>query len=225
LEQPEKPLHLATIPHAAAKSLTVPTDVLDACRAVCVKIGAPRLASLGVTSALRGEGRSLIAAALALVQLEDYRRRVVLVEMDLERPSIADQLGLDGWPGLVELASGQASLQEAIRSLPNGMSVITAGTPSTSPARLMTEVLSSGVLRQIGQSCDVVVADLPPVLGSSMGPSAVEAFDRLVLVVRAGVTPLGRVREAIATLGSEPALVLNGTSSTLPRWLRQILHV
>jgi polysaccharide biosynthesis transport protein len=225
LEQPAQSVHLATVPRAAAKSLTVPTEVLEACGAVSARIGGPGLASLGVTSAVRGEGRSLVAAALALVQLEDYRRRVVLVEMDLERPSMADQLGLDGWPGLVELASGQASLQEAIRPLPNGMSVITAGARSTSPARVMTEVLSSGILGVIGQSCDVLVADLPPVLGSSVGPSAAEAFDRLVLVVRAGVTPLGRVREAMAMLRSEPTLVLNGASSTLPRWLRQILHV
>lgn len=209
----------------AAKSLTVPPDVLDACRGVSARIGGQKVASLGVTSAVRGEGRSLVASALALVQLEDYRRRVVLVEMDLERPSLADKLGLDNWPGIVEVANGQASVEEAVRVLPNGMSVITAGVLSSSPARLMTEVLSSGVLSRIGQGCDVLVADLPPVVGSNVGPSAADVFERVVLVVRAGVTPLGRVREAMATLRSEPALVLNGASSTLPSWLRQILHV
>lgn len=218
-------MRLSAVRSVAGESLVVPSQVLAACRVVSAQIGGRKLANLGVTSAMRGEGRSLIAAGLALVQLEDYRRRVILVEMDLEKPCIAGKLGVDPWPGLVELASRQAGLQEAIRLLPNGLSVITAGTPSTSPARLMTEVLSSGILREIGESCDVIVADLPPVLGNSVGPSAVDAFERLVLVVRAGVTPLGRVREAIATLRSEPALVLNGASSTLPRWLQQILHV
>src|SRR2546430_8763431 len=49
-------------------------------------IGGPKLTSIGVTSALRGEGRTSVALALAAVQREDFGRSVILVDMDLENP-------------------------------------------------------------------------------------------------------------------------------------------
>ena len=49
------------------------------------------------------------------------------------------------------------------------------------------------------------------------------AFEDLLLVVRAGVTPVARVKEASADLHVEPNVLLNGAYSSLPRWLRRLL--
>jgi len=67
----------------------------------------------------------------------------------------------------------------------------------------------------------VIIADLPALLQSASGALLAESFDNTVLVVRAAVTPLPRVREAISTLNTEPVVMLNGTRSNLPDWLRR----
>ena len=44
-------------------------------------------------------------------------------------------------------------------------------------------------------------------------------FDTVVLVVRAGVTSLDAVRASLKFLDQEPVVILNGTKSSVPRWL------
>jgi Mrp family chromosome partitioning ATPase len=200
----------------------VDPGVLDTCRSVSLQIGGSRLRSIGVTSTIRGEGKTTIAMALALVQAVDYRRGVILVEMDFENPSLADRLGIRRRPGLAELAGGEVSVPEAVQAVADGIGVITAGGLVRSWSKMATDVTSSGVLAALGNETDIVVADLPAQT-THLGRHWNEALQRLVYVVRAGITPLPRVREAISSLSCEPALLLNGTDSSLPRWLRSIL--
>src|SRR6202022_835573 len=89
--------------------------ILDACSLASLQIGGPTLRSLGITSAIRGEGRSTVALAMTLVQRQDYDRRPLLLEMDLEHPCLGRRLGLHATPGLSELVRGEASLDEAIQ--------------------------------------------------------------------------------------------------------------
>jgi Mrp family chromosome partitioning ATPase len=200
----------------------VDARLLDVIRSASLRIGGARLNSVGVTSTIRGEGKTTIALALALVQALDYRRGVILLEMDIENPSLADQLRIRHRPGLAELASGHATVEEVVQAVSDGIGVITAGGRMWSWAKIATEVTSSGVLTAILNETDIVIADLPAQT-SGLGRHWNEAFQRLVYVVRAGITPLPRVRAAISSLPSEPALLLNGTDSSLPRWLRLIL--
>jgi tyrosine-protein kinase len=196
--------------------------MLEACRVASLRIGGPTLASLGVTSAVRGEGRSWVAQALACVQAEDYQRRVALVDLDLERPVLARRLGASPSPGLVELAEGSATLEEVLQPIGPGVTLVAAGAGRRPPARTVTDLLASGALAAIGERVDVVIADLPPLLGSGLGQAPAAAVADLLLVVRSGVTPLGRVRQATAHLAVRPAVLLNGTRSSLPPWLRRL---
>lgn len=200
-------------------------ELLDACRSVSLRLGGPRLITVGVTSAIRGEGRSTIALALSLIQATDYQRRVVLLEIDLEKPSLAERLALAAHPGLAELARGLHSLGDVLQPAGPNLSVITAGNAVPDSSATILERLSSGLLQEIRAQADVVVADLPPVLGSSYGSRAATICEQAVLVVRAGVTPLPFVREAIDDLSAKPFLLLNGVHSSIPRWMRTVLGV
>jgi Mrp family chromosome partitioning ATPase len=206
----------------ASDDFEVDPRLLDASRSISLQIGGIRLTGIGVTSTIRGEGKTTIAMALALVQAVDYRRSVILIEMDVENPSLADRFRLRHRPGLAELAGGLVSVPDAVQPVSDGIGVITAGGPVWSWSRTAVEVTRSGVLAALGHETDIVIADLPAQT-STLGRHWNDAFPRLVYVVRAGITPLPRVREAISSLPSEPALLLNGTESNLPRWLRLIL--
>jgi protein-tyrosine kinase len=188
-------------------------------------MGGPRLARVGVTSAIRGEGRSTIAQALALIQATDYRRNVILIEMDLENPSMAMNLRLATQPGLSELAEGLSSVEDVLQPAGPRLAVITAGAPLPDSAANILDLLSAGVLSKIQSTADVLVIDLPPLLASTYGRRAAEMCEKLVMVVHAGITPLPQVKEAIETVSPEPVLLLNGVHSSLPRWMRTILSV
>ena len=129
-----------------ARMAVVPSPMLEACRAASLKIGGPQLERLGVTSAIGGEGRTSVAIAMAMVQYEDYGRRAVLVDMDLDNPTLARRLGANPWPGLNELVRGEASLQQVIQPIEEGISFIATGAPSDSSTRIVTDLLRGDLL-------------------------------------------------------------------------------
>jgi tyrosine-protein kinase len=210
---------------ANASPPRVASPILEACRPASLKIGGPNLHCLGVTSALPGEGRTTIALAMALIQQLDYGRTAVLLEADLENPTLARRLGADPWPGLSELVHGKNNLNQVMQPVAEGLSFIAAGISARSPARTLTDLGQGNYLERIAAEADVIVADLPSLLGCSYGRAACTMFDDLLLVVRAGVTPLARVREATAGLPSRPSLLLNSAHSNMPPWLRRLLGV
>jgi len=69
----------------------------------------------------------MVAQALALIQANDYRRRVVLLELDLENPALAEQLRLAARPGLAELAQGSSAMSEVLQPFGPRLAAITAG--------------------------------------------------------------------------------------------------
>lgn len=201
----------------------VPTEMLDACRAASLLIGGPGLRRLGVTSTLRGEGRTSIALAMATIQRHDYNRSVAIIDMDFESPTLARRHDLKLWPGLAELARGEVGVHEALQPVAEGIFLMASGVVSDSVSRTVVDVVKANLLAVVEREVDVVVADLPPLLGGGPGYAASQAFDKLLLVVRAGVTPVTRVREATADLRVSPDVLLNGTHSSLPPWLRRLV--
>jgi Mrp family chromosome partitioning ATPase len=183
----------------------------------------PSLARLGITSTLRGEGRTSIATAMATIQRQDYNRTVALVDMDFENPALVRRYGCEPGPGLAEVARGRAVFDKALHRVADGMFVVPGGLIAESIPRSVADILRADLLSQLERRVDVIIVDLPPLLGSGAGPIAARAADNLVLVVRAGVTPVARIKEATADLHVRPAVVLNGSHSSLPAWLRRLL--
>lgn len=207
----------------AARQPQVPNLMIEACRAASLLIGGPSLSRLGVTSTLRGEGRTSIAMAMATVQREDYNRTVALVDMDFENPDLARRHGRDPWPGLAEVARSTATLTHVQQRIADGVVLLPGGVLFGSTARTVADVLKADLLSDLERQFDIVIVDLPPLLGTGSGQTASRLVDNLLLVVRAGVTPIARIREAMADLHVTPAVVLNGSYSSLPKWLRQVL--
>jgi Mrp family chromosome partitioning ATPase len=199
----------------------VRSQMVDACSLASLQMNGPTLRSLGVVSAIRGEGRTSVAIAMAVVQQRDYRRPVLLLEMDFERPSLARRLEAEVTPGLAELIRGDASIHDVVQPLADGMSTITAGAAAGAGPRLIVELMSSALFQELMAQFEVVVVDLPPLIGSSFAVQAAGLVERALLVVRAGVTPVAQVREAVASLPAEPVILLNGVESRLPAWLRR----
>ena len=206
---------------APARVDWVPDAVITACGSALKQIDGPQVASLGVTSAVRGEGRTTVAAGAALVQRDEYGRRTLLVELDLERPSFATRFGLGDGPGVAELFRREASAPACVHWIDDHLGVVAAGDPRGQQARILAGLLDTGVMEELASSCDVLIADLPPLPPSGLGDRVADAFETVVLVIEAGATPMPVVSRAAEALERPPAVILNRTRSAVPRWLRR----
>jgi len=136
--------------------------------------------ALAVVSAQRGEGRSFVAANLAVV-FSQLGERTLLIDADLRNPCQQKNFKLDPrTPGLSSVLSGRAN-GEAIVRIPSlvGLSVLPAGAIPPNPQELLARPQFERLVEQASKSFDVVIIDTP---------AAEVAADAQVVAARAGAS-------------------------------------
>jgi len=168
--------------------------------------------TFGVTSARDGEGKSTLAAQLALVLSESQRARVMLIEASMHRPSLARLFGCRVPPGFgfsVQLAhrmrSGNAP-PWAVMAVGPALHVLV----ESDAEQGFPEALHSTHFRQaiegLGRVYDWVVVDAPSVLGSGDANVVEEAVDGIVVVARSHASRGADLRAAVKQLGGRKAI-------------------
>jgi protein-tyrosine kinase len=164
-----------------------------------------------VTSALPSDGKTLTAINLAMILSESYKRRVLLIDADLRRPSIRDVADI---PNVMGLADGlRASVEQKLTviELTKRLDLLPAGRPDPDPMGGLTSARMRKILADASGRYDWVVLDAPPVGTVADASILAEMADGALLVVRAGRTDSAMVQKAIAAIGRERILgvVLN----------------
>ena len=160
----------------------------------------PRLrdgpAVLLVTSADTGEGKSTVAANLA-VSLAEGDFEVVLVDCNPRRPKIHDLFQVGGAPGLVHVVAGTADLGAALR--PSGtdhLKILTAGRRSHRSAEVLASRRMGTVVAGLSSMADFVILDGPAVSGAPDALALVLVSNAVVFVADALITDTSAVVEA-----------------------------
>ncbi|GEM_PF-1821878 len=201
------------------------TNTMEYFRRIYLSIQSPNtpdvMPTIGITSAVDGEGKSTIALGVATAMAADLDSPIVLVELNLTRPTAHRSLGIPAQPGLSEYLRGECSLPTALRQITENLFVLPAGDCRNDPARLIRMLTRANLLLRMDNSGAVLVLDLPPVLTASYGVLASSMADAVVLVVRAGHTPEKMVKDAIARLDESTlrGIVLNAARPSIPGWL------
>ena len=154
--------------------------------------------TLVVTSSVPGEGKSTIAAMLASA-IARLDARVLLVDADLRRPTVATHFGVEPVPGLAGLLNGTTSFEASVRRIDRipGLGVLpTAAVPDAGD--LVARNLNS-VLQRARGDYDVVVVDSPPLLAGDDAGTIAALGDAVLLVVSSGVDSR-RLSEAARSL-------------------------
>ena len=143
---------------------------------------------IGVSSALSGEGKSLSAVNLAYT-LSQLDKKVLLIDCDMRRPSIAEKLGIIKGQGLSSYLSGQIELERLIQKCgiageEDAFSVISAGRTPPNPGELLSSERMTGMLNRLRQEYDYVILDFPPVGEVSDAMAVAKQVDGMLLVVR-----------------------------------------
>jgi capsular exopolysaccharide synthesis family protein len=181
---------------------------------------------LAVSSAIAGEGKTTVSLGLAVTVAQDYpERRVLLLETDFQRPTLADDFGVEPTPGLVDCILGHEPLELAFRgSFLDNLHLLPVGGPAPGPGRALRSTRMATIMDSLRQSYDLVVVDAPSLLVNSDSVMLMDLADGAVLVVRSGVTPASMVGKAIEQIDETKlrGVVLNGSRSAIPGWLRRL---
>jgi receptor protein-tyrosine kinase len=150
-----------------------------------------------LTSAVRGEGKSVATLNLALALVEMQRTRVIVIDGDVRAPSIERYLGLPRRQGITEMLTGLLPLKAAIRQTSiEGLDVLAAGERPENPMEVLNLDRIKSVLHTLKREYDYVLIDTPPTLNLNDPSMLGSIADGIILVVRLGQTPRHMVEHA-----------------------------
>jgi len=154
-----------------------------------------------VTSPLAGEGKTAVAANLAVAFAQDGRT-TILVDADLRRPELHRLFGAPGTPGLTNLLlDGSLTMSDVLVPTEQpGLRLLSAGEIPPNPAEILGSNRMQAILELLRSLADVVVLDSAP-LGLVADPALLaQHADGTVVVVDAGKTPVAALEEAVDLL-------------------------
>lgn len=121
-------------------------------------------AIIGVTSAMRGEGKSTTAVNLSYV-LAESGKRVLLIDGDMRLPSIARKMKIDSFPGLTDLLKGKETIKMNLfkSSQLSNWYIMPSGDLPPNPSELLGSKRMENSLKVLSENFDYIIIDLPPV--------------------------------------------------------------
>lgn len=143
---------------------------------------------IGVTSALSGEGKSLTSINLAY-SLSELGKRVILIDADMRRPTLAKKLSIKSEPGLSSCLTGQRDLNNLLQNCgiagnEKAFRVIAAGQNPPNPVELLSSNRMDVMLETLRKHYDYIILDMPPVTEVSDVLAVANKLDGVLLVVR-----------------------------------------
>jgi protein-tyrosine kinase len=160
-----------------------------------------------VTSPQPLDGKSTVAANLAVVIAQELNKTAVLVDCDLRRPTLHQVFGLQANQGLHEyLAEGVSAEPYLIKTPMKNLSLIPGGRPSATPADLLSSTKMSLLMEELKRRFHYVIADFAPT-GFSADTTVLSGIvDGVLLVARSRKTPKEMILEAVDRLGRDRIL-------------------
>jgi polysaccharide biosynthesis transport protein len=173
--------------------------------------------SIVISSSIPGEGKSTMAINLA-VSLADTGARVILVDADLRRPSIADYAGIEGGVGLTTVLIGRADVEDVVQPLgTTTLDLLPAGQIPPNPSELLGSPAMAGLLDRLTTSYDMVLLDSPPLLPVTDAAVLSKLAGGALVVVGADRIHRPQLQETLASLETAGAHVLGVVLNKIDR--------
>ena len=155
---------------------------------------------IGVTSSMRGEGKSTTAVNLSYV-LAEKGNKVLLIDGDLRIPSVAKKMEIENSPGLTDLLMGKgANISDFQSELLKNWFILPSGHIPPNPSELLGSRRMESVLEELKKVFDYIVIDLPPVNIVSDALSIAGLITGMILVVREDYTEKKELERCVRQL-------------------------
>jgi capsular exopolysaccharide synthesis family protein len=179
---------------------------------------------IATTSATPGDGKTVTTLNLAGALAQGHSARVLVVDADLRRPSVAQYLGLDyqSSPGLSTILLDPAcTLSQVVRRMDGfNLSVVPSGPAQDAPYELLNSARLESFLKEARELYDCVLIDTPPLLPLPDCRLIGKWVDGFLLIVGADKTPRRLVADALSLLDPAKliAIVFNGDRQPLANY-------
>ncbi len=161
-----------------------------------------------MTSGTSGEGKSSVGLAIALIMAEQGAK-VLLVDADLRRASVARYTQLEGAVGLTTVLLGDVTRDEAVQRWgEDRLDILASGVLPPNPGQLLTSDHLREFVQEAREAYDTIIIDSPPVLAVSDPLWLAPVVDGIVVVARARVTKREALRRTISALETSRVPIL-----------------
>lgn len=164
------------------------------------------LRSFMITSAIPNEGKSFVAANLAISIAQNLNEHVLILDADMRKPCIHKLFGFGDMAGLSEHLSNGIPLNSIfLKTQVRKLSILPAGKRPPNPYELLSSQNMIKLLKELKQrySDRYIIIDSPPPALTAETTAMSNLVDGVLLVVEYGRTPINLVSEVVKTLGKE----------------------
>ncbi len=160
------------------------------------------LKTILISSGMPSEGKSFVAANLAMNLARNSMNNILLIDGDLRRPTLHTLLGAPNIPGLSEYLAGSAGVDSIMQrdgtsktpgtptaASASNLTLIPAGKCGDNSSELVANRRIEELITTLASHFDWILIDSPPVLAVTDAVDLARAADAVLLVVRGGSTP------------------------------------
>lgn len=172
--------------------------------------------SLAIVGTSRGEGRSYLAANLA-VTFAQLGERTLLIDADLREPRQHKLFKIENQSGLSNLLAGRMQEQVVtfVYGIP-GLAVLPAGPTPPNPAELLSRPALARILHQSMSTFDVVVVDTPAICSGTDALMLARAAGAALFVARTNLTRMAHFNEAVDAMSRGAINVVGSVLVDIP---------
>lgn len=165
--------------------------------------------ALAVISADRREGRSFIAANLA-VAFAQLGQKTLLIDADMRNPNQHTMFGIENRSGLSAMLAGRGATDTVIHRIPGlpDLSVLPSGAEPPNPLELLARPLLPQLLANLVLEFEVIILDSPAIAEHADAQSIAARAGAALVVARKGTSRMSHVRHATEAVGHTSAMVV-----------------
>ena len=170
-----------------------------------------------VTSSGESEGKSTVAANLAIVEAQSGKK-VIIIDADMRRPKVHVQFNKSNRKGLSDVITGKLHIDDVVKTYDQveNLSIITCGTIPPNPSELLGSERMSQTLKELEERFDLIVIDSPPMIVSDAQILSGKV-DGVIFVVIPGQTRAIAALRPIEELNRIGSRVLGVVANKIPK--------
>ncbi|WP_145083728.1 CpsD/CapB family tyrosine-protein kinase [Sedimentibacter saalensis] len=169
-----------------------------------------------ITSSMANEGKSTTISNLACVMTE-LNKRVILMDLDLRKPSVHKYFNLSNNSGLTDLLLNKNNYKNYIHNIQPGLDVMTSGRVPSNTTEIIISKAIKELLKDLSENYDYILLDTPPIMLVSDPVNIAIYADAVILAIAYAETDKETIKKTIDVLKQVNANIIGTVLNKVPQ--------